>query len=134
MKNVTLLHSKLRRGFSLFELLMVIMVLGIMVAIAIPHFSSITGTAQDAVAKRNAQTIVSSMNTAFAAGAAVPAGWNGATTGAAIVDQAETGISPTAGIYAGKVFSVGDIDDVTESAVASHLSFDATNKMIRYTP
>jgi prepilin-type N-terminal cleavage/methylation domain-containing protein len=134
MKKIILTRADHMRGFSLFELLMVIMILGIMIAIAVPHFSSISSTAEEAVAKRNAQSIVSSLNTAFAAGAAAPSGWTGATSGAVIVDQAEAGLSPTNGIYAGKVFTVGDIQDTLEGKVAAHLSFDAVNTMIRYLP
>jgi len=56
------------RAFSLIELLVVIAVIGIIAAIAIPNIASITGGAQLATAKRNAQTIASVSSSARAAG------------------------------------------------------------------
>ena len=48
-----------KKGFTLVELVIVVAVMAILVAIAIPTVSSITSKATDAVAKTNCQTIQS---------------------------------------------------------------------------
>ena len=48
-----------KKGFTLVELVIVVAVMAILVAVAIPTVKSITGTAKDAVAETNARTIES---------------------------------------------------------------------------
>ena len=48
-----------KKGFTLVELVIVVAVMAVLVAVAIPTVSSIVGTAEDAVTKSNARTIES---------------------------------------------------------------------------
>ncbi len=79
MKNIKLAPS-LKAGFSLVEMLVVIAIIGIIAAIAIPNIGNLNDSARDAAAKRNAQSVASVMNAAVAAGASL--GFSAGTTGA----------------------------------------------------
>lgn len=68
MKNTTL-KSKVSKGFSLIEMLVVIAVIGVIAAIAIPNIAGVKGAAETARDKRNAQSIVSMYEQGVAAGA-----------------------------------------------------------------
>ena len=66
MKN--LIKTNYKKGFSLVELLVVIAVIGVIAAIAIPARSGIFGKADSTKTRRNAQNIVGTFNAARAAG------------------------------------------------------------------
>ena len=51
--------KKTKKGFTLVELVIVVAVMAVLVAVAIPTVSAITGTARENVKKTNAQTIES---------------------------------------------------------------------------
>ncbi|HRQ91044.1 MAG TPA: prepilin-type N-terminal cleavage/methylation domain-containing protein, partial [Bacteroidia bacterium] len=57
-----------KKGFSLVEMLVVIAVIGIIAAIAVPNIGKINDSAKDATYRRNAQTIASVFSSAQAAG------------------------------------------------------------------
>ncbi|MAS93025.1 MAG: hypothetical protein CMO55_07485 [Verrucomicrobiales bacterium] len=63
-----LVKKKAKGGFSLVEMLVVIAVIGIIAAIAVPNISKINDSAKDAAARRNAQNIASVYASANAAG------------------------------------------------------------------
>ncbi|WP_395747442.1 prepilin-type N-terminal cleavage/methylation domain-containing protein [Prosthecobacter sp.] len=128
MKNIKLNTSR-KAGFSLVEMLVVIAIIGIIAAIAIPNIGNLNDSARDAAAKRNAQTVSSVLNAAIAAGVDTT-GWTTST----LLAKAQTGVTPTTGAFSGKLFTSGPINDTEESKVASYLTWDDGNKQVKYDP
>ena len=126
MKNIKL-NKKAQGGFSLVEMLVVIAVIGIIAAIAIPNIGSVNNSARIAAAQRNAQSIASVLNAAIAAGAST-SGW----TDANILTKAEAGVSPTDGAFSGKTFTTGSIDDSEEAGIDDLITWDASTEQVKY--
>jgi type IV pilus assembly protein PilA len=60
--------KSIQKGFSLVEMLVVIAVIGIIAAIAVPNIGRINDSAKEATARRNAQNVASVFASAQAAG------------------------------------------------------------------
>src|SRR5210317_2020163 len=86
----TTLKKNVKAGFSLVEMLVVIAVIGIIAAIAVPTIGSITAQANENKAKRNAQNLASVYSSAIAAGSTE---CEGLTTAAAIVAEVVAGVA-----------------------------------------
>ncbi|WP_395742591.1 type II secretion system protein [Prosthecobacter sp.] len=86
-------------GFSLIELLVVLVIIGLIAAIVVPNLGFITGEADKVKDKRNAQTIMLAYSTGAAAGVVWPDG-DVATQVAAVVE----GRKPAGGSLASMTF------------------------------
>lgn len=128
MKNVKLnLKKAAKAGFSLVEMLVVIAIIGIIAAIAIPNIGSINDAATEAAVDRNAQNAASVWNSAIAAGYDS----TGIADKAAALAALQTGIQGT-GPFVGNTFTTGDIDDASETAILNKLTYNTADGSLTY--
>ncbi len=126
-------HLSSKRGFSLVEMLVVIAVIGIIAAIAVPNIGRINDSAKDATYRRNAQNLASVCASAQAAGLDFV---GTSTDEAAIIKKVITGNTVTdAGPFQNTFFGVPGLnptDAVSETkGAAKYLS--VSNGMLQYT-
>ncbi len=117
-------------------MLVVIAVIGIIAAIAVPSIGRINDSAKDATYRRNAQNLASVFSSAqaagvdFAAGATTEADVITATVGGGTVSDA---LSPFNGTFFG-LPGLNLTDATSETAgAAKYLNFNATTKQLTYT-
>lgn len=115
-----------KKGFSLVEMLVVIAVIGILTAIAIPMIGRINDQAKSAKTNRNAQAVATMFSAARAAG--VTSATLGADTGA-IFDNLITGVAYTDPITAEVLTFKLDIDDSEKTDVTGKLTLNADDTL-----
>lgn len=120
-----------KAGFSLVEMLVVIAVIGIIAAIAVPTIGNITEQANISKAKRNAQNLASVCASAVAAGATI------GTDTATIIGEltSATGVNGSAAAgFDGTFFRVPNMSTDEVTAATTYLEYDAGAGMIVYNP
>ena len=119
-----------QKGFSLVEMLVVIAVIGIIAAIAVPNIGRINDSAKEATARRNAQNIASVFASAQAAGLNFAAA---STEPAAIAAAVVTGASVTdPGPFENTWFGVPGLTVADQTAALTYLSFDPVSGQLLY--
>ena len=134
MKTALKKNNILKAGFSLVEMLVVIAVIGIMAAIAVPTIGNMTTQAKTNKAKRNAQSAASVWASAQAAGATLALGTNGSTDSAKAIDTLNGGVyGDSASGFGSTQFKV-TMSDTERDAAAALLTYNATDNSLTYTP
>ncbi len=112
-----------RKAFSLVEMLSVIGVIGIISAIAIPSISRIRESADDAVARRNAQNLASVFVSAQAAGVDLLAENDLASTVANIV----SGGVASDGVFDGSFFGLPGLSGAEQISAMDYLMLSGSS-------
>lgn len=119
--------NKKGRGFSLVEMLVVISVIGIIAAIAVPTIGNITGNADEAAAKRNAQTAASLYAGAIASGAE----FDGEDKSAILTELAQGKAGVDVG---GSKFKMAELSANEKEQALGYLSYNDETKTLSYVP
>ena len=113
-------------------MLVVIAVIGIIAAIAVPTIGNINDQANNSKAKRNAQNLASVCASAVAAGADLGDAANVTSIINKLVTPGLTGGKDSG--FDSTVFKVPNLSNEERMAASQHLSYDAQAKMIVYSP
>lgn len=113
-------RPKSLRGFSLFELLMFLSILGILTALAVPGLAGQQEAFKSARDRRNAQEIVTVCTAAKAAGLDFVAAGDLDTT----IRNVIQGGTPSHGVLKGKMFRITSLDDASAAAAARFLAIE----------
>lgn len=115
-----------RAGFSLFEMLIVVSILGILLTLALPAFSSTQAT-EEVTHQRNAQTICSLAMAANAAGVAISSGTSEVSV---ILKRLSDGVTVTRGPLAGRIIKVPAMSEYFLSGASQYISLSQNGDLI----
>ena len=104
-----------KKGFTLVELVIVVAVMAVLVAVAIPTVKSIVGTAEDAVADTNAKTVESMLKLEMAEKVSL----NGSDAADLTADEIVAALKDAALGVAGTFYYDKDLGTVATSGTAS---------------
>lgn len=98
------MRSKMQRtnnqkGFTLVELMVVVVIIGILVAIAIPIYNAVTTRAETGAIEANLRTIDGAITSMMASEAEPAGGWNTNNLATGINNYVQGGLSQTPGTY-----------------------------------
>ncbi len=116
-----------KKGFSLVEMLVVIAIIGVMAAIAVPQISNFTDAANKGKAQRNAQNLSSVCSAAQAAGLDFVS-----TDLVTTVNAVVLGSTVTGGAFDGEYFGVPNMNVDERTAAAQYL--DINSGILSYKP
>lgn len=120
-----------KKGFTLVELVIVVAVMAVLVAVAVPTVSSITGTAKNTVTETNCRTLESVLKLAEAEAAKTGDGTGTLTSTTAVktaVDNAKLGIKG-ASASEPAVFYYNNTDGVVSTGTKPTLAAGSTGKV-----
>lgn len=119
--------SKRRAGFSFFEMMMFVSILGIMVSIALPWFGGNGQQVRQARDQRNAQNVCSLCQAAQAAGVNLA---TEATTAIEIIRKLSEGVTIKKGVMKGRTFQVPGLGQEEMEGAARFITI--SDGQIRY--
>jgi Tfp pilus assembly protein FimT len=120
MKNTTTTSTTRTSGFSLFEMMTFVCILGIMISLAMPLFGN-TQQIQQATAKRNAQSFCTLAYSANVAGLNVAAGM---TDKVEVLKRLTQGITITKGSLKGREFKMTNMSEQDIQAASEYVNLE----------
>jgi type II secretory pathway pseudopilin PulG len=124
-------------AFSMFEMLVVVGIIGIMGAVIFPAIGRVNESAKDSAARGTGDVVVVLLNAAATCGYtfSTALGWDENTPGDTIVQAAVDGVTiplSVGGTFAGKNFSTGEIAADERARFANKLTYDKVNNRIMF--